>query len=660
VSPAHPAHPDRAPTPPWLFAGIAGATSGAMAIAAHQAASQGRFPPEVGAVGGVAVALLGLFGLPSLSVRLVARVFLGVSAVLMARFAVLIGSPLEAGQALPAWVVAAVAVFVLTDRAGTAAQPPLGPPVDVGSPHRSSVAAVAAGPSTGAAGGPAGGGRWPREAGLAVRAVVVVAAVVLAFGVVAAPVAVSHLPAAAVQAGDGPTLDAAGRSGSLRSVGSLDMTRRPAPGDDVVFTVQADRATFWRGQTFDGWDGRTWTQSVTARFALDPPGVVTNLPDDIGARGGDELVQEVRIEAPAADIAFAAASPVSIESARPVGQRLDGTLVTTGTAFGRGSTYRVVSRSPLLSEARLRAVDGGEVPADIARRYASMPVATERVVAAAKRVTRSATTDYDRIRALEAWMGGRTEYSLDAPLSPGGVDVVDHFLFTSKQGWCEQVASSLVVMARAIGIPARLVTGYVPGDYDRVTGRFVVKAKHAHAWAEVWFPEVGWVPFDPTADVPLAGVDASGRTLSAWLADHAVVLALGLAAVAAVAGPGLLLWRRWRGRIRAFLSARWPGRRRRAVAWVAAADARLADLGSRAGWPRSAHETASAFARSLGLHLGDDRLAGVGRVIDDAQYAPNPPSEAERAEVDGVLAALVDALPSRPARRGRRVGRPPQ
>ena len=111
------------------------------------------------------------------------------------------------------------------------------------------------------------------------------------------------------------------------------------------------------------------------------------------------------------------------------------------------------------------------------------------------------------MRAIESWLGANTKYSLNAPLSPSNVDVVDDFLFRSRVGWCEQIASSLVVLARSAGIPARLVTGFVPGSRDALTGRFVVRERDAHAWAEIYFPGIGWQGFDPTASVPLAGDD---------------------------------------------------------------------------------------------------------------------------------------------------------
>jgi hypothetical protein len=232
-------------------------------------------------------------------------------------------------------------------------------------------------------------------------------------------------------------------------------------------------------------------------------------------------------------------------------------------------------------------------------------------------------------------MSRTTEYSLDAPLSPEGVDVVDHFLFTARQGWCEQVASSLVVMARANGIPARLVTGYVPGEAQPLTGSYVVRERDAHAWAEVWFPDLGWVPFDPTASVPLAGADRADPAAGQWLLDHAVQVILGLAALGLAAWGLVVLVRRARGR-----------RAARPVGWVAVTDAGLVQLGTRSGWPRADFETATTYARSLARHLGDPRVAEVGAAVDAALYAPVPPDDDARARVTALLDELLAVDPA--------------
>ena len=189
-------------------------------------------------------------------------------------------------------------------------------------------------------------------------------------------------------------------------------------------------------------------------------------------------------------------------------------------------------------------------------------------------------------------------------------------------------------MARANGIPARLVTGFVPGERDPVSGTFTVRAKDAHAWAEVFFAGSGWVPFDPTADVPLAGSDKPEPTVAGWLADHAVVLLLALATLVVLVGP-----------IRGVLTRWWRGRAdgRRPVGWAAMADAALDRLGARVGRAREPAETASSYGAALAAAFGDQRLAAAGAVIDDHLFAPVAPIDEVRAAVDATLAEVAAA-----------------
>lgn len=608
-------HADRVGLDPWLLGGIAVASAVLGGVAGQVLGGRLASSPGTGTAVGAMVAVAGVLGLRSVSVRLVSRVVVAITALALVRLAVLTGSFLAAGQGTLAWVVAAIVVLVLTDRVATDAQPGMGPGRSLGDAEGSRLPV-------------------PRFAdtrrGL-LRNTVSVAAAVIFFALIVTPIVLPHMSRTATS-GEGPRIQAeSGGASVLRASDRLDMTTRPDNTDAIVFTVTADRATFWRGQTYDEWDGRVWSQSRPERFGLGVDHTVAHEASDLGAAGTDVVTQRFRFEAGYSDVVFAAASAVRVESRREVVQRQDGTLVTQGLAFGRDATYTVSSRRPVLSEARLRSLDGA-IPPDIRARYAAAPDTTDRVRAAATRAAAGATTTYDKVRALETWMGSRTEYSLDAPLSPAGVDVVDHFLFQTRIGWCEQVASSLVVLARANGIPARLVTGYVPGELDRVTGTYVVRERDAHAWTEVWFPEVGWVPFDPTAQVPLAGADRADPSIGRWLMAHAVVLVLGAVAVALVVGPVAVLIRRARRR-----------RAERPVGWVAETDARLVALGRRVEWPRSDAETATTYAASLGRRLGEPRLAEVGRAIDQILYAPNPPEPGDRARIDALLDELATA-----------------
>ncbi|NLD75327.1 MAG: transglutaminase domain-containing protein [Acidimicrobiales bacterium] len=592
-------HPDRLHLDPWILGGIAAGCAVLAYMTFDVVLSGLGLGLGFGSVFvGLAAAAL-VLGARSLPVRGCAFAVVAVSAIVQMRVGVMDESSIVDSQPTLLWVVATVVVVVLADHVETASPTPMRG--WTAPAHRSVVA------------GRVGG---------------TVVALVL-FVLLVAPLLLPMVTSAA-QSGQGPRLQADGAGGQvIRASDSLDMTTRPELSDDVVFTVRADGGTFWRGQVYDRWDGRHWTRSDVRRFPLDGGTEVVPAADDLGASGDDLLTQRFQMDALYSDVVFAAASPVSIEAHHAIAQGADGTLVTADVALGRDSSYTVVSRRATLDEEVLRAAPD-VVPDHITQRYAAMPVATDRVVSMAREVTAGAANDYDRIRALERWMGERTEYSLDAPLSPEGVDVVDHFLFESRLGWCEQVASSLVVLARANGIPARLVTGYVPGELDRLTGTYVVRARHAHAWTEVWFADVGWVAFDPTASVPLAGADRSGPTLADWIRGHLVVLVLGVVVLAAAA-YGVVRAVRW-------LRAR---RAARPVGWVAVTDSRLVALGERVEWPRAGSETASRYARSLALHLGDPRLVEVGAAIDDALYSRDGTDDSRRAHVDQVLDSLA-------------------
>jgi hypothetical protein len=95
---------------------------------------------------------------------------------------------------------------------------------------------------------------------------------------------------------------------------------------------------------------------------------------------------------------------------------------------------------------------------------------------------------------------GNIEYREDIEFPPEGADVVDYVLFETQQGYCEYYASAFVVMMRSIGIPTRMVTGFFPTGRDAEAGGFLYREQNAHAWPEVYFPDEGWVQFEPTAN----------------------------------------------------------------------------------------------------------------------------------------------------------------
>ncbi|MBW3657415.1 MAG: transglutaminase domain-containing protein, partial [Actinobacteria bacterium] len=147
----------------------------------------------------------------------------------------------------------------------------------------------------------------------------------------------------------------------------------------------------------------------------------------------------------------------------------------------------------------------GRTPDDVIATYTDLPGdLPARVHELADELTDGLTTNYEKAEAVEAWLGANTSYTLDAPPVPRDVDPVDHFLFETQQGWCEPIASSMTVLLRSAGVPARFATGFQPGTRNPITGVYDVKMSDAHAWVEVWVPHHGWVAFDPTGAVPQA------------------------------------------------------------------------------------------------------------------------------------------------------------
>ena len=284
---------------------------------------------------------------------------------------------------------------------------------------------------------------------------------------------------------------------------TMDLRVRGDLSDELVMRVRSSAPSMWKGITFETYDGVTWTGDE------DPPEDMGDFapfhyPIEFRSLGPRQTVsQTFYIEAEQASVVFAAGQPdvlwfeggVSIDDLG--GYRTDSTLTP-------GSVYSVVSTRGSASPSALRA-NAPEEPRDDIERYLQLPDSLpDRVSALARRITKSADNDYDRVKAIEAYMRDNYQYSIDSPTPPAGQDAVDHFLFETDVGFCEQFASATVVMLRALGIPARVIAGYTPGDRNPFTGYYEVRSSDAHSWVEVWFPRFGWYEFDPTFDVPLA------------------------------------------------------------------------------------------------------------------------------------------------------------
>ena len=166
--------------------------------------------------------------------------------------------------------------------------------------------------------------------------------------------------------------------------------------------------------------------------------------------------------------------------------------------LAEGDIYSVESMVSDATGDDLRAADG-ETPQAVLDRYLALPeTVTERTRALAEEIAGDADNTYNAAKAIESYLRGTIVYNERIDFPPEDVDVVDYVLFTSQEGYCEYYASAFIVMARSLGIPARMSAGFFPTDEDTDAG-LIYRERNAHAWPEVYFPEYGWVAFEPTA-----------------------------------------------------------------------------------------------------------------------------------------------------------------
>jgi transglutaminase-like putative cysteine protease len=155
---------------------------------------------------------------------------------------------------------------------------------------------------------------------------------------------------------------------------------------------------------------------------------------------------------------------------------------------------------PTITELRAASTD---YPEEISAHYLTLPRALpERVHELAREITDGRSNPYDKSKAIESYLRTNYPYDLDIPAPPEGRDAADYFLFDLQKGYCDYYATAMVVLARSAGIPSRFVSGYSPGSYDAPNAQYVVRELNAHSWVEIYFPEIGWVEFEPTAALP--------------------------------------------------------------------------------------------------------------------------------------------------------------
>jgi transglutaminase-like putative cysteine protease len=264
-----------------------------------------------------------------------------------------------------------------------------------------------------------------------------------------------------------------------------------AQSDDVAFRVKfidpppPQPKLYWRAVVLDNYDGRTWTHRPSApRFYTANPLVTLR---------GTGIRHQVTLEPTGRRWLFA----LDLPGAAPQ---------LPGIPTGFSADMQLLAMRPVTERLRYDAtsfIDYDLQPAKPANLNAwlQLPPGFNPKTLAFSAGLRAQSSDNAQLinTVLRFFHGQKFSYTLEPPLL--GKDAVDEFLFTTQAGFCEHYASAFVVLMRAMGIPARVVTGYQGGDINPVDGFMEVRQSDAHAWAEVWLDNRGWVRFDPTAAV---------------------------------------------------------------------------------------------------------------------------------------------------------------
>lgn len=275
----------------------------------------------------------------------------------------------------------------------------------------------------------------------------------------------------------------------------------------------------------------SWQRLEDEPFAISPDTLHT-LPPDIQRVG--HLLLQAELSGSASDWgpeATSAAMQQEIENevdalaGRGVLVQWDATdgIIQTIYVSGRLPVFddveAVYPRNPLQNEGedsyRVRGLSSVATPDDLASAPTTYPTwvtdrylelgdtVTPRTIDLAMQVVEGATDPYTQAKMVEAFLRDHITYDDQVDAPPEGADLVDYVLFDYRRGYCEHYSAAMTVMMRSLGVPARTVVGYYPGEYDDARGGYLYRQLNAHAWTEVFFPGYGWIPFEPTANRPL-------------------------------------------------------------------------------------------------------------------------------------------------------------
>jgi transglutaminase-like putative cysteine protease len=331
--------------------------------------------------------------------------------------------------------------------------------------------------------------------------------------------------------------------------------------DTVIMTVDSQTRApsnvryYWRSRVYDTYDG-SWSSSLPVVQSVSPDNFDLNFPE---YESRETSTFNITTAFPIQNV-HTPSQPIWIS--RPADAYMavnsDGSVdlghLKADPILRSGDTYQVEASLTAASVSELREA-GTDYPSWVTARYLQLPDSiTPRTHELAEEIAFRLDNPYDITQAITNFLRTNLDYNDTVPASPDGQEPIDWVLFDHKQAFCNYYATAEIIMLRSLGIPARLAVGYaegerqsigavediptlqpggenIPQDIESEGDIFYVRHQDAHAWPEVYFPNIGWVEFEPTVsqqpiirpigNLPESSSDNTSNTLQDDLQDRA-------------------------------------------------------------------------------------------------------------------------------------------
>lgn len=305
-----------------------------------------------------------------------------------------------------------------------------------------------------------------------------------------------------------------GRGNPLSDTTIMSIEAPPRPASNARY--------YWRSRVYDTYE-EGWSSTLPAVDFVSPDEFNLNLPEYDNRATSTFNITTVfpiqNLQTPAQPVWVS--RPANAHFAVNSDGSIDLSHLKADPVLMSGDTYRVEASLTTASQKELREA-GTDYPSWITARYLQLPeTITPRTIELAESIAANLENPYDITQAVTDFLRTSLKYSDTVPGAPAGQEPIDWVLFEHKQAFCNYYASAEIVMLRSLGIPARMAVGYAEGERSSIGGIdniptlgpdgqnipldiqiqgdiFTVRHKDAHAWPEVYFPNFGWVEFEPT------------------------------------------------------------------------------------------------------------------------------------------------------------------